>query len=382
MRNRVISSSEAVYVSTGQYATGLMLWPGGTGFANGGGATINGIQQLHRIQSASYSATVQHTPISQYGQLAPIDRIILQAPTVSLSLDWLVANTYNMNTLGFCTDGSAGLLSGILTKEEDEKNYFISTVRDGMDAILNTENANTKFTIGIGNGFITNFTAAGSVGNFATENISVEGLNLCTYVGATGLASPAIIPASGTRVSTVGNNNFSIPAAVSGTVNSVAAIRPGDITIDFLANAVNANGDPVFGPSISDMKIQSYNLSVPLSRQPLSKLGSPFPFSKELTYPIDVDLTVEADQGDMVTGDLSQLYCNDVSQTIVINLRKPACGGNGDIAVQYKLVNAKFDSQSYSSSIGPNKKVSLKYSASMGGPTDLNSNVFYSGSLT
>jgi len=370
-RNRIISQSQAVYVSTGSTATGFMLLPGGTGHGSGNAGGINTLRQLHRIQSANYSANVTRTDINQYGQLSSLDRIILQSPTASLSIDYLVANAYNAGTLGFCIDGSAGMASGILTREQDEKNYFVSTVREGEDAIGNTDADNTKFTIGIGNGYITNFTAAGSVGNFPTESITIEGLNLATYIGSTGLSSPAVNPSSGTRVGSTGNpNNFSIPAAISG-VTSISAIRPGDITVN-LSNAA-------LGPVVTDMKIQSYSLSVPLARTPLNRLGSPFSFSKELQFPIQATLAIEAELGDLVTGDISAIYANDTEQGIDITLRKPQAGGGGPIAVQYIITGAKLESQSYTSQIGQNKRVSLQFITTIGGPSDRTHNVKISG---
>lgn len=373
-RNRIITQCEAVYCSTGTLgATGYMLLPGGTGTTNGGAGTTNLVAQLHRIQSANYSANVTRTDINQFGQLSALDRIILQSPTVSMNLDYIVANTYNANVLGFTTDGSAGMLSGILTKTTDEKNYFVSTVREGQDAINDTFDADsTKFTIGIGNGFITNFTAAGSVGNFATESVTVEGLNLATYVGSTGLLSPAIVPSGGQRVTSP--NNFSLLVASSGVAGSVAALRPGDITMTIQ--------NPVLGPVVSDLKIQSYNLSIPIARQPLQKLGSPFPFSREIQFPVNVTLSIQAELGDLGTGDISSLYCNDVSQGIQITLRKPQCGGGGPVGVQYTITGAKLESQSYTSAIGQNKRVDLQYVSTIGGPADQTSNVIYSGSYT
>ena len=370
-RNRIISQSQAVYVSTGSTASGYMLFPGGTGYAGGGAGTINTLKQLHRIQSANYSANVTRTDINQYGQLSSLDRIILQSPTAALSIDYLVANAFNASILGFPINGVAGMASGFLTKEQDEKNYFVSTVREGEDAIGNTDTDSTKFTVGIGNGYITNFTAAGSVGNFATESITIEGLNLATYIGSTGLASPAVLPSNGSRVSTLGVNNFTIPAAVSGVIGGVSAIRPGDVTVNLSNSAL--------GPVISDMKIQSYSLSVPLARTPLNKLGSPFSFSKELQFPIQATLAIEAELGDIVEGDISAIYANDTEQGISIVLRKPQAGGGGPIAVQYIFTGAKLESQSYTSQIGQNKRVSLQFITTIGGPSDNSHNVKISG---
>jgi len=363
-RNRIISQTEAIYCSTGPNATGYML-------LSGGQSGTNTIQQLHRIQSANYSANVTRTDVNQYGQLAALDRIILQAPTVTANIDYIVANTYNANTLGFTTDGTAGMLSGILNKTEDEKNYFVETVKEGSDAIGDIDPDSTKFTIGIGNGFISNFQARGSVGNFATESVTIEALNLATYQGTTGLASPAIVPSGGQRVSQP--NLFTLPVATSGQAGAVPAIRPGDITLNF--------SDPVLGPKVSDLKIQSYDLSVPISRQPLNKLGSPFPFSREIQFPVNVTLTIESELGDLITGDISALFCNDTQQNITINLAKPQCGGGGPIAVQYNVLGAKLENQSYTSQIGQNKRVSLQFITTIGGPNDTVHNVFVSGNL-
>lgn len=368
-RNRTITASEAVYVGPSP-ATGYMLSIGGTG-------GTNLLSQLHRVQSANYSVNTQRTEVNQFGQIAALDRIILNPPTVSLNIDYLVNSTYNSDALGFTVDGTAGSISGILAKTEDEKNYFISTVRGDVDAIQNTDASSTKFTIGIGNGFLSNFTAQGSVGNFATESVTVEALNLVTYIGATGLHSPAVIPSGGSRVSgpgilAAGQNLFTIPTATSGVADAVSAIRPGDITISM--------SDPVLGPSISDAKIQSYNISVPLSRTPIQKLGSPFPFTREINFPVNVTCGIEAELGDLVTGDISSLFCNDASTNITINLRKPSCTyGAGAIAVQYRLLGCKLESQNYQSQIGNNKRVSLSYVTTVGGPSDTVSNLYISG---
>ena len=48
--------------------------------------------------------------------------------------------------------------------------------------------------------------------------------------------------------------------------------------------------------------------------------------------------------------------------------------------VRYRIKNAKLDSESVSSSIGPNKTVDMTFSVSVGGPDDSDNNVFMSGS--
>lgn len=361
---RIIAQQQAIYLSTGPAATGYML-------SSGGLSGLNSIAQLNRIQSANYGANIPRTDVNTYGQVAPLDRLIIQAPSVNLNLDWLVANTYNTNTLGFVTDGSSGVLSFILNKTADEKNYFIETVPQGEDAFNNTDIDANKSTIGIGNGFLTNFQARGSVGNFPTESITVEALNFVTYVGTSGLLSPAIVPSGGQRVTAP--NQFILPTATSGSPGAVAAIRPGDITVTL--------SDPTFGPKISDWKINSYDLSMPINRQALVRLGNPFPFAREINFPVNITLTIEGELGQLVTGDLSTLYCQDYAQNITITLAKPQCGSTGPVAVQYQLLGAKMEEIPFTSSIGQNERVTMRFIAPLGSSSDIVHNLYISGSI-
>ena len=361
-RTRIISQSEAVFAGPAP-ATGFHFTSGNSG--------MNLINQLQRIQSAGYGVNITRQDVMQYGQLSPVDRVILQAPTVNLNLDYIVANTYNANTLGFITDNTSGCISALANGSTDTRNYFIETVPEGSDADYDSSDSDaSRFTIGIGNGYISNFSAEAAVGQFATEKVTIEGLNFATYQGTTGLATPAVIPASGIRVS---NTLFSLPSGTTGVAGAVPAIRYGDITVTVT--------NPIFGPLASDLKIQSYNLSIPIARQPILVMGSPFPFARPIQFPVHCPLVIEAELGDLTTGDITALLCNDASNTMTITLRKPQCGGGGPVAVQYTMFGAKLDSQNFTSAVGQNKKVSLHYSTTIGGPSDTTHNVNINGSL-
>ena len=141
-RNRIIYQSEAVYAgpspATDVHFTGAAALPKNTWYTSG---DLNLVKQLQRIQSANYSFTVNRTDVNQFGQLAAIDRVILNAPTVSLDFSYLLANLANENNLGFTVaSGGADVvsaLSGLLTKKTDERNYFIKTTNEGTDAVNN-----------------------------------------------------------------------------------------------------------------------------------------------------------------------------------------------------------------------------------------------------
>ena len=109
----------------------------------------------------------------------------------------------------------------------------------GHDAVNNTDADNMKNVIALGNGYISNYSVEASVGSMPTANVTVDGLNLKSYVGTTGLASPAINTNYGIPVDGI---EFSIPPAISGVLNDSApnldnetegwsCLRPGDITM-------------------------------------------------------------------------------------------------------------------------------------------------------
>ena len=169
-RNRVFYQSESVFAGpAGATGVHVDLLQGSLNLAE----SNNDIKRLQRIQSANYSFTVDRTDVNQFGELAAIDRIILTSPTVSMDFSYILANVANENILGFKTDGSTSAIANIIDKTKDERNYFIKTSAAGVDNIgsevaLGKGDTATDGVIGIGNGFITSYTAEGAVGDFPT----------------------------------------------------------------------------------------------------------------------------------------------------------------------------------------------------------------------
>ena len=258
-RNRVIYQSEAVYVGptpaiSGFLADKTMLVPTGyLGHTNGdggdffrplGGGTVgaesNQIKQLHRIQTCNYAFNIARTDINQFGELAAIDRVVMDTPTVSMDCSYILATMENEKNRGMVIDGSTSCISGLLSKNSDEKNYFIKTVGEGRDAVGDVKTSvvgsadetQTIATIGIGNGFLTSYTTECSVGNFPTVSVNVEGLNMTFAQGVSG-GSPAIVPESGVRLESY---KYILPVATGSPdtgILATSALRPGDITFSF-----------------------------------------------------------------------------------------------------------------------------------------------------
>jgi len=390
-RSRNIYQVELAYVgptgtnpATGRHYIGAPLnYVGGTydqpwgNNSQQAGSGANAIAELFRVQSANYSWSRTLKDVNQFGNLAAIDRISLDPPTVTCDISWLVSNLINEKLIGFTVSSGTPitLVSGIINKTTDPKNYFIKTVAEGTDAIGENTNDSTIFVTAIGNGFITNYTAQGSVGNFPTATISVEGLNFEMDVIPSGNIIPAVNPTDGNAIT---GWFYQLPTgvqsqrneAINSSNSSLSVLRPGDITFNIGLNA----GDGFV--SESDMKVQNYTVACPIGRTDLQKLGSKYAFSKEINFPVTATMNITADIGDQQSGSLVEIINNNTKFNPLINLKKP---GGSEVVVSYFLKTATLDSQAFNSSIGPNKSVTMTFSVPIAGANDTTKGLFISG---
>lgn len=390
-----IHLKSATYTNLTDSLSGFM----GQGGSNtlSGVTLVNRIKQLHRVQGYSHDFSQSRTDVNQLGQLARIDSIITSTPIVNLSFSYLLANMANEEALGFVVDGSTSALTNIINNNEEEKNYFIKTVAEGVDAIGGGVSDSATDIIGIGNGFLTSYSSEASVGSFPTVNVSVEAINQEFMTGASGNFIPAINPEDGSRITDTQNDynstiKFDLPAATenpSGILTGVADIsvlRPGDITMTFKKHG-SQNDYDAFGAKIeeSTAKLQSYNLSVNLSRTPIEKLGSRFAFTREIDFPAPITLSIDAIVDNIRTGGLVDRMDCDEEYDVTINIKDPStCNGasNSQVDVaKYVLKKLTLDSQSYSASIGSNKTVTMDFSTQVQGPNQTGVGIFMSGRL-
>lgn len=349
-KNRVIFQSLGLYVSTGSLVTGYNFSSGNSG--------TNFVEQLQRVQTTNFSLDVSRLDINQFGQLAAISREIVDQPSVSLDGSYYIADLSNEKKLGFYVSGNASAITNFLTKTSDEHNYFLEVAPEGVNVFGWTGQSQV---FQITNAGLTSYSVEASVGAIPTANFTVEGLNYAANTGSINQQMAAVNPVNGATVDGV---LFTLPVGTSGTVGSVAALRPGDITVD-ISNAA-------IGFSISDLKIQSFNISFDLARENLNKLGSRFAFAKEISFPVTVSASVTADFGDLATGSLAGILCNDQSYDLRLTMADPACVGSGPIAAQYTLKGVKIDSQEVSTDIGSNASLTINYSVQLGASSDVN----------
>ncbi len=434
-RNRILAGIQSLYSSPSP-GTGFMAFSGEqvalagslnnagnqweeylySGGADGAGSSgVQGLRQLYRVQSADWDFTIPRQNVPQFGQFAPIDQIILQSPTVTLNFSYLLANFYNeASGLGFTVSHSGtGLgtgpvdqnrannvaplsaISGILTKVTDEKNYFLKISREGIDSVGDTETTLGNIqTVGIGNGFLSSYGVNLSVGQLPVVTVGVEALNVAVANGMTG-QSPAVTPSDGVRVSRL----FRIPVATedpgAGVNDSnISALRPGDVVLSLTKRAAGDTtygtlGYDVFGADVSgnvdnivtNGRVQNCNISFNLTRDAIEKLGSKFAVSREITFPVEINATMDVIATDFISGDLSALINCDNQYDISVGVKRPAtCGSTSQpLIVNYIVKGAKLNSENSRLTIDGNQTISLSFTSQVGGPNQTNIGLYLSG---
>ena len=402
-RNRVIYQSEALFA--GQKSTASTITAA---------HTTEEIRQLHRVQSANYSFNIARTDVNQFGELAAIDRVALETPTVSLDFTYLLANLSNEEHMGFKVNdyqiqnqNLVSALDGMLKKTEDERNFFIQTSTEGEDAIGDDSrdgDGTHASVIGVGNGFITSYSTEASVGGFPTCSVSVEAMNMNFNTGTQSIPNPAINRTDGTAAST----DISLPT-VSGSASfdtaddnnmveaslNISTLRPGDIKIMIAEHQANGQFGTVHydagmpgaklpednGTSTNSANIQSYTINFDMGRTAIQRLGNRFAFAREIDFPVSVNLSFDAILTDLTTGNLNQLIDCEKSYDIRIQLQgiTGSCGQAKGFIAEYYMKDMKPDAQSYSSSIGDNKTVTLDFTTQIGGPRQTDVGLFMRG---
>jgi len=382
-RNRVIYQSEALF-NTNDIVDVTASTPSQTGalFVN----------QFSRVQSCNYNFNIARKDVNQFGNLAAIDRIIVEQPTVGLDFSYLLSDMGNEKNLGFSVlsqANTAGItsvnatlscLSGILTSGfVNTKNYYVRTVNEGNDASAFASDAAPNITqgntIGLGNGFLTNYSINAAVGDFPTVSSTVECLNMNFVAGNSGNA-PGV-----TSAGAIAGGVFALPQTAANpnsenALGRVSALRHGDITLTLTKTTGTAYG----GTDVTTAAaIQNFSISMGLNRTPLQKLGSKYAFSREIDFPVTISFSVNALVQDLTTGNLVDVINNDATYDAVVVLGAPASANTTLVTnegVGYVLKRLSLDSQEISSSIGANKSVTLNFTTQVGSPQQTDRGMF------
>lgn len=366
-RNRVIYQSESLYISkaidsvvTGQH------------------------HELIRVQSANYGFTINRQDVNQYGNLARIDSLVLEPPTVNFDYSYYLGDGLNEKAMGFDISAQSQFGSGHL-ETSSGRNFFIVTSNEGIDAV-DFLNGDPYSAIGIGNAFLSDYTVDLAVGSIPTVTASFEASNINSINGSvTGAAVstlgfsgelPSVDPALGEVIP----GTASIRTPKNTGDNGPTALRPGDITLNF----PGFDGGAAESGTLTDLSgaggfhVQSASLSVPLSRTPIEKVGSKFPFARVVDFPANASLTVNAVLNTVQAGNLANIIagCGEAKGKeveIIVN----TC--EGPSAIKWTLKGATLDAESFSSSIGSNKTVDLTFGVQLGGVNDTSQGILCDG---
>lgn len=366
-RNRVIYQSEALFVSDGTLVP-TATHPDTT------------IKQLHRVQSANYGFSVSRQNINQFGNLAKIDSLMMEAPQVTLDFTYYLHTGNNETALGFNVGTSLAstdsFISGVIDAAGTLKNgavsgrnFHILTVPEGNDAggsASTVYNAQDTNTISIGNGFVTNYSVEAAVGGIPTVSVGVEGLNINVITGSSGTIPSLTLEGNQAQSSSL----FALPAPNTGLIG-ISALRPGDITLSIADGYIADLPDGAANNTAAH--IQSFSIEVPMGRSTLQRLGSNFGYAKAIDFPIDVTVNVSATVADLQNSNtLNNIKTSDAAQTLTFSFNKT----DGATGIAFQVRGAKLVSENFSSSIGDNKTVDLVFNAQIGGPQDDVNGVF------
>lgn len=361
-RNRIIYQSLGVFASQTTGTNGARIMQTGAG----------NVKQLTRVQSFDSDFTRNLTDINQFGNLAFIDRLDAEAPTVTANVSYYVTDGLNERLLGLTvttgTQAGVSCIKDILQKNTDEKNLYLLVTSEGSDA-SNFAGA-VSGVVGIGNTFVTSYTLDVAVGDIPTATVALEALNSKIYANATGNNNvPAVNPENGLSIT---GQYFRLPQHTTNAYGAQpTALLPGDATLDISG---------VVGFDTNDLKVQSASMSFDLARTPINKLGSRFSFAREIDFPVTATLSVETEIGDLADGSVSDLLCQTGTYDLTLRLKKINCSGQGDTAMSATLKGAKLVSQSLATTIGGNATLSADFEVPIGGPEDTVRGIFLSGS--
>lgn len=425
-------SIDAPYNTSWTGVTGITLDDGDEPVNGGAAVVLNRtlIEPLHRVQSANFNFTINRQDINEFGKLARLDSIVMESPTVGLDFNYYLTDGGNERKMGFniptnmsgstyqpganrvataaawtgdgCISGFSAL-SGLI-EDTQGNNYFIVTSKEGKDVQGDTVVSNsTDFDIiSIGNGFISDYNIDASVGSIPTASVTVEAFNIRAdnyisgQVGTEGSGNriPGVDDINGQQVA----NNYNFRGGAISTTgdyvqgnsvadNTITALRPGDILLEFIdpdgpeANAsFNTDGFAILSGN-GAAHIQSFNVTVPMSRTILGRLGNTFGYARVIDLPMNIDISVSAIVSELRTNNLFERLGSTEKHNFRLTLRRSAGTGKpGADALIIDVRGARLEGESYSNAIGDNETVDVTFSTQIGGSQDTSNGIFMEGS--
>jgi len=439
-RNRIIYQSQALFIAPNSTRAHLQSgsanssdswngagagkgWTGVTGFGadNAGNGEVyrSLVTPLERIQSANFNFSINRQDINEFGKLARIDSIAMEAPTVGLDFNYYLTDGGNERKLGFnipsnqiASRGTTAYNTGDLAvsgvsalsghiADNEGNNFFIVISPEGQDVDQSTvsSGANAFEVIGIGNGFISDYSIDASVGALPTASVTVEGFNIKVDDRISGSAIgganphapyvPAIDFVNGSYATGSSVNQFVIQGAnalsdnvidTTGDAGTPSALRPGDITFSMSASGSYQGFTQMSGAG--EAHLQSMSISVPMSRTILQRLGNTFGYARVVDLPLNLEVSLSVIVAELKKNNLFDKLCHTKTHDFTLTMYKcdPTTGQRGtDIMVQFVFKGARLESETFSNTLGDNQTVDITLSCQIGGGNDNSNGLFLYG---
>lgn len=314
--------------------------------------TTGSIIQLSRVTDLTFNVSY---PLTQTMYLSSATESYLTTPaSVTANLKWWNTSAENEFLVGL---GMFAPPSGTLTWGlPEEKNLYISVENTpGVDAIGATGMNESKTVLAFSRGVLNSYQLNAQVGGLIQSSASLSFLTSFVYSGSSGNQSPTVDSQYGTQFTGL----FSLPAAsaqynATGLSDYVSAIAADDMVVIFPQNTPYG----VLFSGQNSCYLQSVNLSLTFDRRELKQLGYVYPADRPILYPIRVDLTTNAILSQYQADQLSRFSCLSTGQSVYVVVKQPC---SNLTLFGFYLDNLQIESQDFTTSIGRNDVVSIKY---------------------
>lgn len=355
------------------------------GLPSGEAPLVPGRHVLKRIigvQNVNYDFQSTRVDVGVLGKSQSAARQVMEPPSISLDFSYFLNGATNEDRMGLNV-ANAGVpetpcLFYNYFKEDrslDSRNIYLVTNLSDLDvhgqnpgydssiagnlSSIEDENSLNYGVLVFQNSYVSNYSVDVTIGDLPKANVSMIADNAIFYASGSGISVPMLNSKNGEVYD--GAAKILIPKHFRPSLSSpnelITAFRPGDITVNIQRSASVTSGPILFE---SD-KIQSFGMEVSLDRENISYLGYKLYADRPMTLPVRSDIDIGLLASETLSGSLLSNLSEDSSFNIVVTCKR----ASGAIGLRYSVSGAKFESVSYSSSIGENKTADLKFSVEL-----------------
>jgi len=352
--------------------------------------------------SGMTSKVLRHEPQHERGENYSITKFSSTSSPTATGISWQQSvpipidyNDQDERAARYCIPDNAPQYPFAYT---DTHNFFVNISPNGVDeksgvvfeedlehpfykSMFQHSEAGSNEVLAIGDCRLQSYSCGAAVGDFPKARLTYLGSNISYHSSASGENIPAVFPKDGELMT----GKFVIPESFED--GGVAALRPGDITLDLEASYL--------GHEITGINIDSYSFSIGFERNVLRNLGYARPIDLPINFPIYCQGSFSILASDYSTGSYVDLIREDSLINLSINVAAPECNRGLDALkkgvfypgiptgstyniLNYTVKKARVTQIAHRSSIGQNKKMDVSFSVEMT-PEDLTKGFFISG---